>query len=108
MDSIYIPRVKAELFYAETVHARIQTQIEQAAEELKHGQSVLVEFLLNDGQRIVPHYIGYHNPNFIVMYGQDASGNETKVLLPHTNIQVVVTILNKPAERKPIGFQGRE
>ena len=103
-----MPRIKAELFYAETVHARIQSQIEETAKDLKDGQSILVEFLLNDGQRIIPNFIGYHNPNFIVVYGQDASGNQTKVLLPHTNIQVVVTILNKPAERNPIGFQGRE
>lgn len=27
MDQIYIPRIKAELFYAATVHERIESQI---------------------------------------------------------------------------------
>ncbi len=108
MDRIYMPPPKAQLFYAEMVHDRIESQIESAGEDLKEGQSLLVEFLLNDGQRVRPGYIGFQNPNFIVLYGKDASGNEMKVLLPHTNIQVVITVLNKPADRNAIGFQSRE
>ena len=108
MDRVYIPPPNAQLFYAETVHDRIKSQIEGAAEDLKEGQSLFVEFLLTDGRRVVPTYIGFHNPNFIIVYGEDAAGNRMKALLPHTDIQAVITVLNKPAERKAIGFQSRE
>src|SRR3990172_4603321 len=104
MDLMNVPPPKAQLFYAETVHARIESQIEDSAKKLKEGQSLLVEFLLNDGRRVVPTYIGFHNPNFIIVYGEDAAGNRMKALLPHTDIQAVITVLNKPAERKAIGF----
>ena len=108
MDPIYVPPPKAELFYAETVHARIEAYIEEAAQELKESQSLLVEFPLNDSRVIMPNYIGFHNPSFIVVYGEDANGNEMKALLSHTNIQLIITVLNEPAERKAIGFQSRE
>ena len=94
-------------FYAETTHARIESQIMESQNELKEGQSLSVEFILADGRKIIPNYIGYHNIMFIVLYGEDEHGNEIKILLHHTNAQVVITKLNKPQETKKIGFQQR-
>ena len=108
MEPTYLPPPEPQLFYAKTVHDRIETQIEEAAKELKEGQSLLVEFPLSDGRVIIPNYIGFHNPSFIVVYGEDAKGNEVKALLSHTNLQLIITVLNKPAEKKAIGFQSRE
>jgi hypothetical protein len=104
----YMMTPKAEFFYANIVHARIKSQIDEVAKKIKDGQSLLVEFPLNDGRIIIPQYIGFQNPNFILVYGQDANGNEIKALLPHTNIQLVITVLNKPSDKKPIGFQNQE
>lgn len=105
MRDIAPANIKPQLFYARTVHDRIESQITDATQALGEGQSLLVEVLLNDGRVIQPTQFGFHNPNFVVVYGTDANGNEVTVLVSHTNIQIVLTVLNKPSERKPIGFQ---
>ncbi len=107
MTPSFIKPPKLEIL-ADMIHDRIEQQIDDATKKLTEGQSLLVEFILKDGRIILPSYIGYHNPTFIVVYGQDSNGNETKALIPHTMVEIVVTILNKPNERKPIGFQGRD
>jgi hypothetical protein len=86
MDRLYMPPPKPAAYYADDVHDRIEKQINDAAEDLKEGQSILVEVVLNDGRVIIPTYFGYHNPVFIVVYGKDANGNEMKALVPYMNI----------------------
>lgn len=100
-------RVEATLFYADLVHARIESLITEMYQDLKDGQSLLVEFILNDGTRIIPASVGYQNPNFIIIHTLSPSNDDVSVYLSHTDIQFVITILNKPSERKPIGFQGK-
>ena len=108
MHPIYVPPPKPELFYAETVYERIEKLLVESAKNIKEGQSLQVEIPLSGGRIIFPCYFGYQNPNFIIVYGEDSNGNEVKAFLPHTNIEILVTIFNKPSERKPIGFQGRD
>ena len=97
----------AKLFYANEVHARIESLIEATNKDLEEGQSLSVHFILNDGSQIIPTFIGYQNPNFVTVNSIDLNNNEIQVLLSHTNIQIVITILNKPNDRKPIGFQSK-
>ena len=101
----YIPPPDPKLFYAETVCNRIEKLIAETAEKLTDEQSILAEVPLGNGQSLTATFFGFQNPNFILVYGLDANGNEVTALLPHTNIQVIITVLNKPAERKSIGFQ---
>jgi hypothetical protein len=99
---------EAKLFYADTVHARIQDLINRRNNDLKEGQSLLVEVLLNDGRAILPSFFGFQNPSFIIAKGTDNNGNDIVALIPHTSIQIVMTVLNEPAKRTPIGFQSND
>ena len=98
---------RAQLFYADTVHQRIEENVNTRMKELKEGQSLSVEVILHD-RRIMPTFFGYHNPNFILVYGEDDYGNEVEALISHTEIQIAMTVLNKPTKKKPIVFQSRK
>ena len=98
---------RAQLFYAETVHQRIEENINTRMKELKQGQSLSVEVILHD-RRIMPTFFGYHNPNFIIVYGEDDNGHEVEALISHTEIQIAMTILDKPTKKKPIVFQSHK
>jgi hypothetical protein len=101
------PSPSPELFYAETVYQRIEKLLTSALKKLKDGQNLLVEVPLNHGRVIFPSHFGYQNPNFIIVYGQDENGNEVRAFLQHTSIQIITTIIDKPEERKSIGFVGQ-
>jgi len=65
--------------------------------------------VLNDGSRIRASWFGYHNPNMIIVEGIDHLGNEVKLLLPHTNVQIVLIKVKKSdcEQKRVIGFQTR-
>ncbi len=96
-----------QLFYAETVYERIEKLLADALRSLKEGQNLLVEVPPSGGRVILPSYFGYQNPNFIIVYGEDEDGREVRAFLQHTNIEIIATVIDKPMERKPIGFKGQ-
>jgi hypothetical protein len=96
------------LFYAETVHDRIERLIKSSEKKLKEGQSLKVEVLLNNGNTILPDFFGYQNPCFIIVNGKNANGDEVEALISHTNIQILFTIINKQTGKSSIGFQVRD
>jgi hypothetical protein len=101
--------VSAQLFYADTVHDRIEKLVEEAIADAPEGSVAFVVVILPDGTKINAEYFGYQNPNFIVVDGQDKSGNQIRVLISHTAINVMIYYafdVEEPPKR-PIGFQVR-
>jgi len=43
------------------------------------------------------------NSNLIAVYGENADGSKLRALISHTEIQITITVLNTPPEKKPIG-----
>lgn len=102
-------RHKAERYYAETIHDRIQAHIKDILDDLKEDEDLLVEVPLQNGQSITVSYFGYRNPNFIIVEGTDKNGNFVSSLFPQDNIQVIVSIIKKDTEkRREIGFQSTD
>jgi len=93
---------------ADWYHERLESHIREYQEELADDEDMSVAVILSNGRSIAATWFGYHNPNMITVYGVDEYGNEVKLLLPHTNIQVVLTKTKKGPERRSIGFQTRE
>ena len=94
---------------ADWYHERIEMHVNEFAKGLKDNELLAVDVILNDGTRLNAQWFGYHNPNMITVSGTDSSGREVQALLPHTNIQIVMTKMRKsPGEKKgAIGFQTR-
>jgi hypothetical protein len=93
---------------ADWYHERIEKQIREFEEALAEDESVLVTLPLNDGSCITVTWFGYHNPNMIIAEGLDQEGQETKVLLPQTEVQVVIKKVGRvQGKKEQIGFQSR-
>ena len=93
-------------FYAETVYDRIQKLLNEKNRQLREGQSLSVEVPLSNGLTIQASSFGYQNPNFIIVYSTDTDGQDIEAYIQHTKIDLVVTAINKPNERRRIGFKG--
>lgn len=107
LHNIVVPRDHS---MADWYHERLELHIQEFRKNLSDDEDMSVTVVLNDGKSVTAAWFGYHNPNMITVDGIDERGNEVEVLLPHTNIQVVLakTKKEKAAARRPIGFQTRE
>ena len=107
MDSMYIKPPDAKLFYAELIYERLQNQLESISRKVNDGEAVVLEVLLPNGNVFRPNDIGYHNPGLIVFYANDEDGRQSKLLVSHTNINVLMSIVKKDEEiKRQIGFIG--
>jgi len=88
---------------------RIEQQIAEFRANLQPGDQMAVVVVLNDGQRILPTWFGYHNPNMLVIDGEDQKGRDVRLLVAHTNVQIVLTRIEEGDELTSpmIGFQPR-
>ena len=88
---------------------RIDEQIADFTRDLKPGEQMDVVVVLNDGQRIRPTWFGYHNPNLLIIDGTDQHGRDVCLLVPHTNVQILMTLIEAGdvVQRPTIGFQAR-
>jgi hypothetical protein len=95
---------------AEWFQERIEIQMDEFSRELKANEQLQVSVILSDGRIVYPTWFGYHNPNMLVIDGEDQNGRSVRLLIPHSNVQVLLTAV--PGEghekRPPIGFQARE
>jgi len=111
MTQYHLPPVTIPRDYklADTYHERIEQNVREFMDELKDDEVLSVTVILSDGQRVHAEWFGYHNPSMIIVAGKDDSGNTVQALLPHTNIQILLTATKKQPDQKkrPIGFQTR-
>lgn len=105
-----IPRLdpKPRRFYANIVYERIQAYISNAIGRAQPNEAIIVFVPLADGSRLQVEEFGFHNPNFIIVYGKDEkTNNSVEVLVSHTGIQVLLSVV-KQQEQSPkprIGFR---
>ena len=94
---------------ADWYHERIELQIKELSKEIDSKSEIIATVVLNDGSRIQATWFGYHNPNMLVIDGIDASGNEVRILAPHTNIQIILIVrkIKEVKSQRRIGFQTR-
>ena len=106
---ISIPNLR-DYNLADWYHERIEEHINEFAKDLAADEDLLATIVLADGRNIKATWFGYHNPNMIVVEGIDGADNDVKVLLPQTNIQILLTKIEKGKnqKRKILGFQQRE
>jgi hypothetical protein len=73
---------------------------------LKPNEDLVVTIPLNDGSKIYVGQIGYHNPNIVWIAGFNQEGRQVTVLMPHTTVQIIITIVEQEEDKKrpPIGF----
>ncbi|MGI9067917.1 MAG: hypothetical protein ACR2HX_16135 [Pyrinomonadaceae bacterium] len=97
------------LIFADYYHERIQLEIEEYEKTLNEDQELAIEVPLIDGTRILVQWFGYRNPNMIIIVGRDGKNNDVRVLIPHTDIHIIMTKRDVPAKQKKnrIGFQAR-
>lgn len=100
------PDLKIPRYYAHVVYRRIQGQIAEIVSQLKAGDGISVTVPLADGSAVEVREFGYQNPNFILVYGTDDTGTRVIAMIPHTVIQVVITVIKEQGDKKrpPIGF----
>ena len=99
------PLVQKDHRMADTFYERLRYQIEEIEKELAGDEQLAVVHYNSAGQPFMVRDIGYHNPNLIILYGQDADNNECSILAHMNTIQLVL-IRVKVKEVKPyrIGF----
>ena len=108
METFSVP-IKAERYYAETIHDRIEAHIKDCMDDLKDTEDLLVEVPLQGGLILNASYFGYRNPSFIIVNGADKNCNFVSALVPQDSIQVIVKIIEKQSEdRREIGFQSKD
>lgn len=99
----------AELGYAGILHDRLMAQIRDFEEGLGEDEE-LAGMIATFGQAVLVRIldVGYHNPYFMVFYGEDLETNERVQLVQHVN-QVSVLFRAVPkspsvAKARRIGF----
>ena len=99
----------AELGYAGILHDRLMAQIRDFENDLGEDEE-LAGMIATFGQAVLVRIldVGYHNPYFMVFYGEDLETNERVQLVQHVN-QVSVLFRAVPksptvAKARRIGF----
>lgn len=104
-------KAKLRTSRAQIYHDRIKSLIEDFInDELAEDEHAAVTVVLNGGKEIAAREFGFYNPYTIVVWGVDSSGNNVKILLPYTDIQLVISKTDKVngREAREIGFQHDE
>ena len=102
-----IPKIEIKDYkLADTFYDRLRQHIEGTQNQLKKDEQLVLYYYNQTGERILVTDMGYHNPNLIILYGQDSNGNECSVIAHMQSVQLVVKILKleNKAERRTIGF----
>ena len=106
----YSSSFKPRRFYADEVYGRIEKHIGDVIRNSREDEDIVVSVPLPDGSRLQVREFGFHNPNFIIVYGIDLETRDstTTALISHTNIQVLINTIKKQKEqpRREIGFLG--
>jgi len=94
---------------ADWYHERIEQEVADFRANLQPGEQMDVVVVLNDGQRIRPTWFGYLNPNMLLIGGEDQKGRDVRLLVAHTNVQIVLTRIEDGdvSQSAVIGFQPR-
>ena len=94
---------------AEWTHEFIEEEINDFCEDLKDDERPSVSIVLNGGNVIFPKWLGYQNPNFIIVEGVDTQSREVRVLVSHEHVQLVMAAIKEEPESEypKIGFQAR-
>ena len=85
----------------------IEDHAHNIVRRLNENEEVETSIALTDGRTIIANWIGHENPSMIVIRGRDDKNQEVEALLPHDDVQVVFTIIEKQdgQNREAIGFQ---
>jgi hypothetical protein len=100
------------LGYARVLYDRLCVQMREFEESLGEGEE-LAGLLASFGREMLVRItdIGYHNPYFMVFYGEDLASNERVQLVQHVSqVSVLFKAVPKPSEvpqARRIGFGAR-
>tara|TARA_R110001606_G_C15372631_1_gene649685 strand:+ start:1661 stop:1999 length:339 start_codon:yes stop_codon:yes gene_type:complete len=94
---------------AEWTHEFLEEEINDFYKDLKDDEQPSVSIVLNGGHLIFPTWLGYQNPNFIIVEGVDTQNREIRALVSHEQVQLIMTVIkHEPESEYPkIGFQAR-
>ncbi|MBD2458258.1 hypothetical protein H6G80_29855 [Nostoc sp. FACHB-87] len=121
LPQMNIPRIKpiqeqtrevlqefSEIFLARTFYQRLKYHIKETQANLSEDEHLAIYFCNKAGEMILIEDIGYHNPNLIILYGQDLTGNPSNLLVHVESVELVLKVLkieNEPeVKKRRIGF----
>ena len=107
-DSIFFRLLESHL--AMYYYDKIKKVINTFEKRLADNQFLHIEIILNDGSKIIASSLGYYNPNIITVLGLNENNEEVKLILPISNIQIIITAKNIEPDKpkKKIGFHSEE
>jgi len=86
---------------------RIAAYFNEVMSEVGEGEELSIEAILLDGDRIRVSYLGFHDPNLILVQGHDRNDKKVDVMMHHHHIQLFIQ-MSKSTTEKPkmqVGFQ---
>ena len=86
---------------------RLEHWIRREESQLKYNEQLLVVYYNRAGQSIYVHEIGYHNPQLIILFGQDNQGNQRRFLVHMEAVELEVMrvkVESEAQEKRAIGF----
>lgn len=91
---------------ASSYQARIQKQVTSMQSRVAADETLAVILVLPDGGNIFVTWMGYSDPNMLIVDGFDANEHAVRVLVPHVSAHILLaTVKRDERKQKPIGFE---
>lgn len=94
--------------FASVLYDRIQSQLEDAQNNLKDDEQLLVTYYLGSLKPFTVRSFGFRNPYFIVLDGTDDNGNPGTVLVHCYRVELIISVtkVHDAQKKREIGFLG--
>jgi hypothetical protein len=91
---------------AEECFRKLRQQIELTQNELREGEQLEVYYASRSDERVLVSRIGYLEPHWLILYGQDDQQNDCKVLAPLLSVDLTLKLVRHgaPEKRRTISF----
>jgi hypothetical protein len=85
---------------------KLRQQIEITQNELREGEQLEVYYASRGDERILVSRIGYLEPHWLILYGQDDQNNDCKVLAHLLTVHLTLKLVRNgvPEKRRTISF----
>ena len=91
--------------YASKTYEKLKELIHDCELEKEEDEAIFVYVLLNDGSRLIVTYLGYYDPDLLIVGCVDEDGYEQKALVHKSSIQILVTSEKVESIDKPNKIQ---
>ena len=91
---------------ADDCFRKLRQQIEITQSELREGEQLEVYYASPGDERILVSRIGYLEPHWLILYGQDEKNNDCKVLANLLTVHLILRLVRHgaPEKRRTISF----